>query len=232
MIGMYDEDAQIEALKRWWGQNWKALVTVLTIGLAGIVGWQLWTRYEAGHRMQASQLYDELDNAMSGKGNTDIKTIVAHLKTSYDDTPYASFAELKLAQADVSNGRFEDANRRLNWIVDHGNDAGIRSIARLRLAAVLWQIGRDAEALKDLERPPQPFRGLYEELRGDILASQNKEAQAREAYQQALLVLPLGSSEHKNVQSKLANLATATIGTRSKPASATSGSADTKTRHP
>ena len=208
MSAHYEEDAQVEALRRWWGENWKALVAGLVLGLGGIFGWQMWNRHKASHEMQASGLYDNMTQAMSGKKDADVKAIAEQLTKDYDNTPYAAAASLKLAQADVSHGRFDDAAKRLQWVADHGDDAGIRAIAKLRLAAVQWQLGKADVALSQLQHPPQAYTALYEELRGDILLDQNKVADARKAYRDSLSAMPANSTERDNVKDKLENLAT------------------------
>lgn len=208
MSAFNDEELQIEALRRWWGRNWKGLTGGLVVGLAVIIGWQLWSHHEAAHRLRASQLYHQFSRAISGNGNGDAKALIAKLKHSYSDTPYAGMADLKLAQINVSNGHFKKASNELNWVTHHGQDAGIRTVARLRLAMVLWQTNKPDQALSLLEkRPPQQFRGLYEMLRGDIFVSQRQDSRARQAYEQALLLLPQGSPERKMVHEKLANIA-------------------------
>lgn len=207
MSAFNDEELQIEAFRRWWSRNWKGVIGGLVVGLAVVIGWQFWTHHEAAHRLKASQLYQQFSRAISGTGNEDVKALVAKLRSSYSDTPYAAMAELKVAQIEVSNGYFKKARSHLNWVANHGEDAGIRAIARLRLAMVLWQINAPNQALSLLEkRPPQQFRGLYEMLSGDIFASQHRDSQARQAYEQALLLLPQDSPERKMVREKLANI--------------------------
>jgi len=206
-LATYDEDAQIETLRRWWDDNWKALVAGLVIGLAGIFGWQMWHRHQVAHQLQAATLYQDMTQAMTGKKDADVKAIVERLKKDFDNTPYAAQAELKLAQTDVAYGRFDSAADHLQWVVDHADDDGIRAIARLRLAAVQWQLGKDDDALKLLQQPPKTYIALYGELRGDILMDRKKTTEARSAYQQALAALPADSIDRGALQHKLDNLA-------------------------
>lgn len=207
MSANYEEDAQVEALRRWWSENWKALVFGLALGLAGIFGWQAWNRHKAAHRLQAATVYGDLEQSMKGDKNADVKSLADQLVHQFDDTPYAAEAQFKLAQADVTHGRFDDAATRLQWVADHGNDAGVRAIATLRLAAVRWQLGKSDQALALLRQPPAGFAGLYDGLRGDILIGENKPADARKAYQQALAALPAESTERDGITQKLESLA-------------------------
>lgn len=203
----YSDSAQLEAVLRWLHENWKALVSGLVIGLAVVLGWQGWVRHQASHRAEAAHMYADFQQALAGKKNKDVHAIAKSLTADYDNTPYASMAELKLAQADVSHARFKDAAKRLQWVADHGADVGTRSIARLRLAAVLWQDGKAQAALKQLAHPAPAFKGLYAELRGDIALSLKDRSAARAAYHEALAALPAKSVERPTVQHKLADLA-------------------------
>lgn len=213
MSSFNDEEIQIEALRRWWSRNWKGLTGGVVLGLAVVMGWQVWSHHQSAHRLRASQLYQQFTRAIGGSGNGDVTALAAKLQHSYDDTPYAAMAELKLAQVDVSNGHFRNASSRLRWAAKHGGDAGIRTVARLRLAAVLWQLDKPDQALSLLgQRPPQQFRGLYETLRGDIFFGLHQDSRARQAYEQALLLLPIDSPEHKVVREKLANIEKADVG--------------------
>lgn len=202
-----DEDAQVEALRRWWSDNWKALVAGLVIGLIGIFGWRFWQSYQVKQQQQASALYQNMNQAMSGKKNGDIKGLANQLKQNYGSTPYAAAAQLKLAQASLANGRLADAAKSLKWVAYHADDKGIRAIAKLRLAAIEWQQGKDEAALKLLQNPLPSFAALYAEQRGDILLDQKKLEQAQQAYAQALAELPSDSAERTTVQQKLDSLA-------------------------
>lgn len=207
MSAFNDEDAQIEAVRQWWSRNWKGLTGGIVVGLAVVIGWQIWSHHESSHRLRASQLYQRFSRAISGSGNENVTALANRLKRIYDDTPYAAMAELKLAQVEVADGRFKNASSHLRWVAGHGEDAGIRAVAHLRLAAVLWQLNKPDQALSLLKgHPPQQFRGLYEMLRGDIFNSQHRDSRARQAYEQALLLLPQGSPESKVVREKLANI--------------------------
>lgn len=208
------ETEELEAVRRWWSENWKALVAGLVIGLGAIFGWQGWKQHRTEHRMTAAHMYADFQQALIGDNDSDVRAIVKTLTADYNDTPYASAAQLKLAQSDVSHARFEDAAKRLQWVVDHGDDLGTRNIAQLRLAAVLWQLGKNEEALKQLAHPAPAFDGLYAALQGDIELSAGHRDKARAAYEKALEALPRDSVARPTVQQKLGDLAVATVSTK------------------
>jgi predicted negative regulator of RcsB-dependent stress response len=91
-------------------------------------------------------------------------------------------------QAD--QGDRKNARLQLAWAAEHAKDAGLRDLARLRLAAVLLDDKEYDAALKQLTpEPAAPFAARYADLRGDILAAQGKPKDAAAAYDTALAKL-------------------------------------------
>lgn len=209
MSDAYGDTEELEALRHWWSENWKTLIAGVVIGLVGVGAWQGWTRYQAAHRTQAANLYADFQRALMQDGGAGAPAVARKLTAEYSGTPYASVAELKLAQEDVAKASYGDAAKRLEWVADHGDDAGLRSVAQLRLAAVLWQEGKDMDALAKLAHPPKNFAGLYAELRGDIQLSRGDKTAARSAYEEALTALPKDSAQRTTVQAKLSGIAVA-----------------------
>src|SRR3546814_3037430 len=54
-----------EQLKLWWKENWMALAAGLVIGLAAIFGWEGWQKHTTQRAATASQMYDELKQALA-----------------------------------------------------------------------------------------------------------------------------------------------------------------------
>jgi predicted negative regulator of RcsB-dependent stress response len=182
----YEDEAQVEQLKRWWKENWKSLAAGLVIGLGGIFGYEAYRRHEQSHAEQASQIYEDLKSAITARKADEAAAIGDRLVKDFGKTPYASGASLRLAQQAVEQGKLDDAAKRLQWVADNGKDDGLRDLAKLRLARVLWQQKKNDDALKLLEGDHGAYAALFEELRGDIKLSQGDRAAARAAYDQAL----------------------------------------------
>jgi predicted negative regulator of RcsB-dependent stress response len=182
----YDDEAQVEQLKRWWNENWKSLAAGLVIGLGGIFGYEAYRRYEQSHAEQASQIYEDLKSAITARKSDEAVAIGDRLVKDYSKTPYASGASLRLAQQAVEQGKLDDAAKRLQWVADNGKDDGLRDLAKLRLARVLWQQKKNDDALKLLDGDHGSYAALFNELRGDIKLSMGDRAAARAAYEQAV----------------------------------------------
>ena len=207
MADHYEEEAQVEQLKRWWSENWKSLAAGLILGLVVILGWEGYKRHNLQQAEQASQLYDDLKAALDAHKSDEAIVLGDKLVKEFSGTPYASSAALHLAQLAAQQNKLNDAALRLQWVSEHSKDAGLRDLAKLRLARVLWQQKKLDEALKLTDGDHAGYTALFTELRGDIKLSQGDRAAARSAYEQALQ-----TSEGPNrqlLQQKLDDLADA-----------------------
>jgi len=202
----YDDEAQVEQLKQWWHENWKALATGLALGLGGIFGWQWWQGYEVRVGAEASQMYQEKKSAADAGKTDEAQTLAQKLMQTRGNTPYAAQAALRLAQIEVHDSKLDNAAAHLRWVLDHGSDEGLKHVARLRLARVLWQQKKLDEALKQLDvKDTGSFEAAYDELRGDLKLAQGDRAGAAEAYRKAMAG-PQGT-QSGDLQQKLDDLA-------------------------
>ena len=182
----YEDEAQVEQLKQWWKENWLALATGLALGLGGIFGWQQWQAHEDKVAGEASQAYEELKKAVDLNRSDEAEQAAQRVINGYAGTPYADEAALRIAQLEASDGKLDDAAKHLAWVVDHSSDDGLKHVARLRQARVLWQQKKPDDALKLLDvKETGSFQPLYDELRGDIKLAQGDRAAAADAYRKA-----------------------------------------------
>lgn len=207
MATHFDDEEQLENLKSWWRDNWKALAAGLAIGFAAIGGWELWKNQREDQALTASQMYDDLKKVIGAKPD-EARAIADKLQQHYAGTPYAAAAALRLAQHAVQTGQLDEAAARLGWAAEHA-DEELQRLARLRKARVLWQQGRAEEALKLLEGEAGEFESLYQELRGDIAYAQGDREAARSAYQAALATAPEQAPNRQLLQQKLDDVAVA-----------------------
>lgn len=208
----YDDEVQVEALKRWWSENWKALAAGLVLGLGGIFGWRGWQEHRVGVAAEAAQVFEDLRKAAETGRADDVQALADKLMKEYSGTPYAAQAALRLAQQEVQAGRLDEAREHLAWVAQRSGDEGLRHVARLRQVRVLWQQNNDAEALTLLEKEKDTgaFAALYEELRGDIKLAQGDRGAAAEAYRKALAGGGVESNvpvDREGLQRKLDDLA-------------------------
>jgi predicted negative regulator of RcsB-dependent stress response len=205
----FEDEEQLENLKRWWSENWKALAAGLVIGFGAIGGWEGWKAYQNKQSLTASQMYEDLKKALAASNPDEARQIGDKLQNDYAGTPYAAVAALRLAQQSVQAGALDEALARLGWVAQHADDDALEQLARLRQARVLWQQSKPEEALELLDGEAGDYEALYQELRGDIAYAKGDRDAARSAYEAALKTVPEQAPNRPLLQQKLDDLAVA-----------------------
>ncbi|MRV76119.1 tetratricopeptide repeat protein [Duganella sp. FT92W] len=181
-----EEQEQIATLKAWWNQYGNLTSWILIAGLAAYSGWNGWNWYQRNQASDASNLYYEQQDALQAKDNAKVQRATADIESKFATTAYAPMAALAAAKYAFDANDLKTAKTQLQWVVDHGNDE-YKALARVRLAGVLLDEKAYDEALKVLAADvPAQFAAAVADRKGDILAAQNKLAEARTAYTAAL----------------------------------------------
>lgn len=186
MAGSYDfeEQERIAAMQHWWEDNAKfvyAAVAAVVLSVGGWRGWQYWTSVQAA---DAAAIADGLAKVRGDARKTG--DIAQTLIDRHPDSFFASEAALAAARASFEAGDLVAAQARLEWVMNHGREEH-RGIARLRLAAVLLDQKKHAEALKVLDdNKDEAWVPMAADLKGDILFAQGRTDEARAAYKLAL----------------------------------------------
>ena len=192
------EEENIEAIKKWWHENWKQLALLVVIGFPGYFGWQLWQNSQATEAETASDLYEEvLSLAISEPGvpvteqeSLRILDLFELLKTDYPSSVYALYGALFAAQQSVNANDLGAAEESLQWMLDNRQDSlfsrtdeGLILTANLRLGRVILAKGESERALNLVNTiDPKTFEAGFAELRGDIYATMGRIVDARDAY--------------------------------------------------
>ncbi len=187
---MYSTDEErLEALQRWWKENKSSLFGGLLLGLAIIAGWRMWQGNKLETAEQASLVYHQLTEAAQAKQTDTAVKLGERLLQQYPSTAYAEYARLFLARFKVEAGDLDSARKLLEEELSHSRDEALQALTRLRLGRVLLAKGEIEPALKLLESATDQkvgkYAGMYEELRGDLLAAAKRPAEARAAYARA-----------------------------------------------
>lgn len=184
-----EEQEQIAEIKAWWKQYGNRLVNVATVVALLVIAWQGWNWYQRNQTGQASMIYGVLQTAVQEKDSQKIKAASGELLEKFGRTPYAVLGALSSAKAMVEAGDQQTAKAQLLWAAEHAKDE-LRDLARLRAAAVLLDEKAYDQALKQLEGAGSPvFEMRFQDMRGDILSAQGKNAEAVSAFQAALTKL-------------------------------------------
>ena len=188
-MAVYDleEQDKLDDLKAWWAQ-WGTVITgaiiALCIGVIAVQGWRWWSQRQAD---QAAVLYNAVGTAARANDLAKAKDATAQLSAKYGGTGYAPRASLIVAAMEFENGDKAGAKAELTSVIDKSSEDELKQIARLRLAAILFDDKQYDEALRTLDaKHDEPFEGIYADLRGDILVGAGRNEEARKAYQTAL----------------------------------------------
>ena len=180
------EQEQLDTLKAWWTENGSRLLGALLVVVVAMGGWRGWQYYQNQQSSEAATLYAGFVRQLESGDVKRINDAATVVMGSYASSGYASRAALLAAQVNEQGKEAARAKTQLQWVIDHAAEAGLKDVARLRLAAALLDEKNYAEAMKLLEaKHPASFDGLYADLRGDVLSAQGKTDEARSAYKLA-----------------------------------------------
>jgi predicted negative regulator of RcsB-dependent stress response len=206
----YDDYEQSERVQKWLRQNGLSIAVGVVIGLIAIFGYQKWRDHRAGHQVQASGLYQQLEGVIEAGNTNAADVIVQSLIKDYSDTPYALFAVSDRARRQVQDKQLDKALESLDWAEQHAPSAELKALVELRIAHVQLAKGNAQEALNALDRMPAGGYAIEsQELRGDALVKLGRREDALKAYQAALLAMGSHVSQDNELQMKIDDLATA-----------------------
>ncbi len=198
------EQEQIDALKGWWKEYGNLVVGVALVAAVALAGWRGWQYYQNQQANAAVTLYSQFIAQLESNDIKRVNDAAAAVMGKYASTPYASRAALAAAQANQQVKDLARAKTQLQWVIDNAGESGLKDVARLRLAAILLDEAKYAEALKLLETShPESFDGLYADLKGDVLNAEGKVAEARAAYKLAYDKTDAKSNYRNLIQMKL-----------------------------
>ena len=212
-----DEQEKLGDLKAWWsryGNYVTGIVTVLALAVAANQGWKYYTGKQAA---EASTLYFALSDAAGKNETAKAKDAVAQLIEKFPGTAYAPRGALLAAKVAFDAGDLPTAKTQLDWVVANSKETELTSIARLRLAAVLLDQKQYDAAITALDaKHSDAFAGLFLDMKGDIFNIQGKPADAKTAYEAALVKLDPKGSQTQYTQVKL-DAVSATVATAGAP---------------
>jgi predicted negative regulator of RcsB-dependent stress response len=191
-----EEQEQLDELKTWWKMHGNLVTAVVTAAALAALAWQGWNWWQRAQAAKASVIYAAVQESVAKGDPTRSRELAGELIDKYSGTVYAGMAALLSAKAQTEGGDMKTAQVQLTWAADNAKDDGIRDLARLRLAAILFDQKAYDGALKQLAaEPTAQFVPRFDELKGDILSAQGKTTEAAAAYDAALAKLDVAAKE-------------------------------------
>ncbi|WP_318385254.1 YfgM family protein [Enterobacter sp.] len=177
-----NENEQVDALKRFFAENGKALAVGVILGVGALVGWRYWTGHQADNAKAASLSYE---NSVSVLRADKPESLVAAEKFAADNKNiYGVFASLELAQQYVDKNELDKAAAQLQQGLSAADDENLKAVINLRLARVQVQLKQADAALKTLESiKGEGWTAIVADLRGEALLSKGDKQGARTAWE-------------------------------------------------
>lgn len=187
------EDEQIEALKRWFREYGKVVVTGVVVAGLLVFGAYTWQQRQHHQQEVASVDYQNLIETMRMleiKSTPETRATAKHLADTlikdFSATTYAQFAALFKAKLAVQDADLGEAEAELRWVLEHKPLPEIKWLAQIRLARVLQAKGDSKGALALLdENAAGGYAAAVLQVKGDIANAGGDVAGARAAYQKA-----------------------------------------------
>lgn len=181
------EREQLDAIKKWWKQNGKAVIIGAILGFGSLFAWQQWQANQKVARESASLEYDVLLAELESGNMEAVKDRGGRILGNYPDTPYATLAALSLAKVHIEAGDLASAKSYLRQVIDQDRQPQLKTVAQLRLARLLLAEGETGQALGLVRGiTTAGFDVAVNELEGDIHLANGDRDQARDAYRRAL----------------------------------------------
>ncbi|GAA3993894.1 tetratricopeptide repeat protein [Comamonas faecalis] len=199
-----EEQEQLEQFKHFW-KTWGTLITWLVIVvLGGFAAWNGWRLWQSRQALQATALSEAVELAVQGGDAARVQQAFGDLRKDYGGTVQAAQAGLMAAKSQADAGKWDGAKATLTWVADNSSDKGYAAVARLRLASVLVQEKAYDQALAQLSGSfPPEFVALVADRKGDVLALQDKKAEAIDAYRVAWRAMAQDAEYRRLVEAKL-----------------------------
>lgn len=205
MVDDYLSDReQEEALRAWWRDNWRWILSGIVLGVALLVGYFQWKDYRQNKAESASVEYAKVRTAAEQRNLEQAQAALATLTSDHDASPYAQQARMLVAKLHADAGKYDEAAAELRAVADKSKDGELAALAKLRLARVLIQQGKhdDAIALLDVEQLGA-FAATAREVRGDAQVAKGDQSAARAEYAAALAAADDGQVDRALIEMKL-----------------------------
>ncbi|AMG91435.1 YfgM family protein [Citrobacter amalonaticus] len=177
-----NENDQVDAIKRFFAENGKALAVGVILGVGALVGWRYWNSHQTESARSASLSYQTVVSSLSAGKAEDLSA--AEKFAADNKNTYGALASMELAQQFVDQNQLEKAAAQLQQGLAATSDENLNAVITLRLARVQVQLKQADTALKTLDSVKgEGWAAIVADLRGEALLSKGDKQGARSAWE-------------------------------------------------
>ncbi len=206
----FEEQDQIDDLKAFWNKYGNFILTVVTVIALSVAGYRLWGWYQHKTAGEAAGAYAVLQEAARDKDMARVTGASQTLFDEYGSSILAPMGALVAAKTYFEANELDKAADALRWVIDNAADSEFAPIARVRLAGVLLDQNKaeDGLAVLDAGAPPEAFKVMVHDRRGDLLVALGRNKDAIAEYEAALDSIGTARGPQGSIRLKLAALKT------------------------
>lgn len=176
-----NENEQVDALRRFFANNGKALAVGVIVGIAALGGWRFWSSHQEGADKAASAQYQQLTSAMQADKPQTLEAVASF--ASENNSTYGALAALDLAKQYVAANQLDKAITLLQSGLKDTKDANLQAVINLRLARIQLQQNQADAALTTLNNVKgDGWTAIVADIRGEALLSKGDKQGARDAW--------------------------------------------------
>lgn len=180
-----NENEQVDALRRFFANNGKALAIGVVLGIGALVGWRYWSTHQDTSAREVSANYQQVTSALDASKP---QTLEAAAKfASENSNTYGALASLDLAKQYVDKNELGKAATQLQSGIKNTQDANLQAVMNLRLARIQLQQKQADDALKTLDSVKgEGWTAIVADIRGEALLSKGDKQGARDAWSKGI----------------------------------------------
>lgn len=180
-----NENEQVDALRRFFANNGKALVVGVVLGVGALAGWRFWSNHQDGSFRETSAAYQQVTSALDASKPNTLDAVSKF--ASENSNTYGALAALDLAKQYVDQNQLDKAAAQLQTGLKATQDANLLAVLNLRLARIQLQQKQADEAIKTLDAVKgEGWTAIVADIRGEALLSKGDAQGAREAWSKGI----------------------------------------------
>ena len=203
-----EEQEQLDQIKSFWAQWGNLITAVVTLVLVCFAAWNGWNYWQQRQATQAAVLFDTFEEASKQGDLALLARSLSDLQDQFPRTTLTAQAALIAAKTYFDKEKYVEAEKPLQWVVDHASDKAYVALASLRLSALAIERKDLAKArsLVEGKSAPEGFQPLFDDRLGDIALIEGKHEEAKTRFTSAYKGMDESTEYRRLIEVKLGTL--------------------------